>query len=427
MKKILIILLLDLLFSNTVFAETYHFKGCKLSNTVLGNYIINLDKKVIEVTLVAVDGTVQKFSDKIKLIKKDLIISEKLKSGKGDKIYFEYYLNSKTKKLIKLQYKKQSGPDIDIFQIQEKRESDCADVKGGWDKNKIEKASIDKEQEKILRAQKKIKKEQSSIVECEGNNYKQWTNCKGSYKTETGHKYDGLFKDGKILKGIALFPGGATYVGEFKDYKPHGFGNFAWTNGDKYFGEWKDGKSHGNGTKIWNDGREYSGTFENDELHGKGTFYYPDGKKYVGEFINGKRHGEGTFTYSDGTAFVGKFIAGKQQGLGECVGIDGSSFPCASKTDTKVEDFSGKDTRNISIVAKKWVRISQYETNTKKGKKIMDKLKTDFSTKALELCSPKSKYNVLKKTIEVLDIDETPAYGLETKLKIGINGVVECI
>ena len=91
MKKILIILLLDLLFSNTVFAETYHFKGCKLSDTVLGNYIINLDKKVIEVTLVAVDGTVQKFSDKIKLIKKDLIVSEKLKSEKGDKIYFEYY------------------------------------------------------------------------------------------------------------------------------------------------------------------------------------------------------------------------------------------------------------------------------------------------------------------------------------------------
>ena len=36
-------------------------------------------------------------------------------------------------------------------------------------------------------------------------------------------------------------------------------------------------------------------------------------------------------------------------------------------------------------------------------------------------------YNVLDRKIEVLDIDETPAYGLETKLKIGINGVVECI
>ena len=56
----------------------------------------------------------------------------------------------------------------------------------------------------------------------------------------------------------------------------------------------------------------------------------------------------------------------------------------------------------------------------------MDKLKKDFETKALELCSSKGNYNILEKKMEVLEIDETPAYGLETKLKIGINGVVEC-
>ena len=50
----------------------------------------------------------------------------------------------------------------------------------------------------------------------------------------------------------------------------------------------------------------------------------------------------------------------------------------------------------------------------------------DFEAKALELCDSKSNYNILEKKIEVLEIDETPAYGLETKLKIGINGVVEC-
>ena len=81
------------------------------------------------------------------------------------------------------------------------------------------------------------------------------------------------------------------------------------------------------------------------------------------------------FTYSDGTAYIGKFITGKEQGIGECIGKDGSSIPCKSKTETQVKDFSGKDTRNISIVSKKWVRISQYETNSKKAKKIMDKLK----------------------------------------------------
>ena len=427
MKKFLIILVFHLFFCSTGFAESYYFKGCKLSNVASGDYIINLDKKVIEVTLMTTDGRIQKFFDKIKIIEKDQIITEKIESGRGDQIYFEYYLNLKTEKVIKLQYKKQSGLDIDIFRIQEKKESECSDVKGGWDKDKIEKAAISKEQEQILKAQEKIKKEQSSVSKCEGNNYEQWTNCKGSYKTEAGHKYDGLFKDGEIIKGTALFPGGAKYVGEFKDYKPNGYGNFAWTNGDKYFGEWKDGKSHGSGTKIWSDGREYSGTFKNDKLHGQGTFYYPDGKKYAGEFINGKRHGEGTFTYPDGTAFVGKFIAGQQEGLGECIGVDGSSVPCKGKSDAQVQDFSGKDTRNISIVAKKWVRISQFEANSKKGKKVMDKLKTDFDAKALELCSSKGNYTVLEKKIEVLDLDETPAYGLETKLKIGINGVVECM
>ena len=265
MKKPYIVFLLFFFFCNTSLAETYYFKGCKLSQVASGNYIINLDKKIIEVTLIATDGKIQKFTDKIKIIQKDQIITEKIESGKGNQIYFEYYLNSKTNKIIKLQYKKQSGLDIDVFKIQEKKESKCSDVKGGWDKNKIEKIAIDKEQEQILKEQEKIKKEQSSIPECKGNNYKQWTNCKGTHKSETGHKYSGIFKDGTILNGIALFPGGAKYVGEFKNFKPHGYGNFSWANGDKYFGEWKDGKSQGNGSKIWNDGRKYSGTFINDK------------------------------------------------------------------------------------------------------------------------------------------------------------------
>ena len=58
-------------------------------------------------------------------------------------------------------------------------------------------------------------------------------------------------------------------------------------------------------------------------------------------------------------------------------------------------------------------------------KKIMDKLKSDFEVKAKEACLPKN-YETLDKKMEVLEVDETPAYGLETKLKVGINGVVEC-
>ena len=63
MKKTFAILLLGLFFSNAVLAGSYYFKGCKLSNVATGDYIINIDQKVVEVTLMAADGRVQKFSD----------------------------------------------------------------------------------------------------------------------------------------------------------------------------------------------------------------------------------------------------------------------------------------------------------------------------------------------------------------------------
>ena len=122
MKKIFYIILLNLLFNNIVLAESYYFKGCKLSSAVLGDYIINLDKKVIEVTLKAADGTVQNFLDKIKLIEKDQIVSEKIQSAKGEDIFYQYFLNSKSQTVIKLQYKKESGIDLDVFKLNAKRE-----------------------------------------------------------------------------------------------------------------------------------------------------------------------------------------------------------------------------------------------------------------------------------------------------------------
>ena len=427
MKNILVSFLLVVCFCNNSFAQSFYFKKCKLSNAVTGNYIINLDKNLIEVNLKAVDGTTQNFNDKIKLIEKDKIVSEKIKSGKGEKIYYQYFLNSKTQTVIKLQYIKQSGLDIEIFKLNEKRESFCSDVKSGWDTKKIEAQATSKEQKQILEAKEKMKKEKNKLIECQGNDHTKWTNCKGSFKADSGHKYDGIFKNGEILKGTSTYPGGAQYVGEFKNFKPHGYGTFVWSNGDKYYGEWKEGKSHGNGTKIWKNGRKYLGKFKEDKLHGEGTLFYPDGKKYTGGFLNGNRHGDGTFTYPDGTAYIGKFIDGKEEGVGECIDQVGESIKCTAKTDTKVKSFSGKDTRDILIEAKKRVRISQYESNSKKGKKVMDKLKADFEKKASELCVSKGSYNILDKRIEVLEIDDTPSYGLETVVRLGIRGTIECI
>ena len=158
MEKFIKTFMFLFIFCNTSFAETYYFKQCKLSNIASGDYIIDLKKKTIETNLQTTDGRTQRFFDKIKIIENDQIITEKIPSGKGDEIYFEYYLNLKNNSVIKLQYKKQSGLDLDIYKIQEQKVSKCLDVKGGWDKDEIEKVEIDKEQEQIEKAQKKNKK-----------------------------------------------------------------------------------------------------------------------------------------------------------------------------------------------------------------------------------------------------------------------------
>ena len=90
MKKSLFFLLFFALIAvNKASAEAYHFKGCKISNAVIADYTINIKKKIIDVNLKAIDGSVQNFSDKIKLIEKNQIISEKIKSRKGEKIYYQ--------------------------------------------------------------------------------------------------------------------------------------------------------------------------------------------------------------------------------------------------------------------------------------------------------------------------------------------------
>ena len=86
MRNFFIIILVSTLLSNTSFADMYFFKECKISNAVMGSYIIDLKKNIIEVELKTADGATQNFSDKIKSIEKNKIISEKIKSAKGEAI-----------------------------------------------------------------------------------------------------------------------------------------------------------------------------------------------------------------------------------------------------------------------------------------------------------------------------------------------------
>ena len=422
MKKVLLTLFLSLMFCKIGFAESYYFKECKLSENASGDYLIDFDKNVIKVTLKAKDGTVQELTDKIKLITEDQIVSDIIQNKTQQKYYLQYNLDTVSKSVIRQRYIKKSK-DAFLMPIGAKKQAKCANVKANWnmekwDKDKREEAEAKKEQEESLQLE--------NLIKCQGSDSEQWTNCAGTYTNKNGYKYVGKFKDGKILIGTAIYPGGARYVGGFKDYKPHGEGTFIYTNGSKYFGEWKNGKGHGQGIKTWKDGKKYTGGFKNDEPHGQGTFIYPDGSKYFGQYKDGKRHGEGTLTYANGKTYIGQFAVGLAYGKGLCINQDGSSVECQMLKIEKGETAAGKNRRSIAIEAKKWVKLSDYETASGKGKKIMDQLENDFSAKASELCSSTGNFNILEKRMETLEIDETPAFGLEPKIKIGVNGVVEC-
>ena len=109
MKKIIISLFLNLVMCSVLFAESYYFNRCKLSDILSANYSIDLSEKMINIKLEAADGSVQKFSDPIGLIEKDKITSKKIKSRKSEDAFFVYYLDSKSKSVIQQNYKKEVG------------------------------------------------------------------------------------------------------------------------------------------------------------------------------------------------------------------------------------------------------------------------------------------------------------------------------
>ena len=191
-----------------------------------------------------------------------------------------------------------------------------------------------------------------ALPECEGKDDSKWSNCQGTYlkkevRSGLTRDYTGEFGSvpgkrhgkgsSKVYKDGSFI---STYVGEYKNDKPHGQGTTLWKNGDKYVGEWKDGAPHGQGTYTYVDGAKYVGEYKDGKKDGQGTYTYVDGKQYVGEFKNGKMHGIGTYslinfkpkitetisgglietvvpiTKSGGVIYVGEFKHGKPNGQG---------------------------------------------------------------------------------------------------------------
>jgi len=107
----------------------------------------------------------------------------------------------------------------------------------------------------------------SKLPNCQGSDYTKYNNCFAEVTFESGNKYAGEFKDGKLHgQGTLTTVHEYKYVGEWKNGKKHGLGTETSEGGDKFIGEWKNDKKHGKGKFIDAIGIVVNGRFEEDIL-----------------------------------------------------------------------------------------------------------------------------------------------------------------
>tara|TARA_Y100000590_G_scaffold455200_3_gene603371 strand:+ start:2393 stop:3175 length:783 start_codon:yes stop_codon:yes gene_type:complete len=166
MKKVFFIFLFILYFCNPGLAETYYFKECKISEELFGDYIIDFNNNIIEVNLKSTDGASQKLLDKIKSISKDQIVSELLQSRSGKNKYFQYYLEVKSKSVIKQNYIRENKTNL-IRLFGPKEQSFCANVKANWDEVQIKEAEEKRKAKIKAEEERKIEEEKEKQAELE--------------------------------------------------------------------------------------------------------------------------------------------------------------------------------------------------------------------------------------------------------------------
>lgn len=136
-------------------------------------------------------------------------------------------------------------------------------------------------------------------------------------------------------KGTYQYDSGARYVGSFKSGKIHGEGTLFFSNGNKYFGSWKNQFREGKGKMIYSNGDIYRGHFSKSKFNGKGTMDFSSGDSYTGQWKNDYQHGEGIYTFADGNRYEGYFLEGKFDGQGTMYYADGSIFEGSWKNNYK--------------------------------------------------------------------------------------------
>lgn len=104
-----------------------------------------------------------------------------------------------------------------------------------------------------------------------------------------------------VANGYASVQGIASYVGQFKDGKKHGYGVKTWKNGEQYIGQFYLDAKNGFGIYKW---APQAARYASDTRAGARDVY-------IGEFYNDQRQGDGAYEWSSGDVYRGKWAADK--------------------------------------------------------------------------------------------------------------------
>jgi hypothetical protein len=139
----------------------------------------------------------------------------------------------------------------------------------------------------------------------------------GNYTFPGGARYIGDFKDGKMHgEGILYYVDGSKYIGNWLEQEREGKGRMTFANGDVYFGIFKASKFHGQGIMNYANGNSYDGEWRNGQPNGQGIYSFQSNDRYEGQMKEGLFQGTGTMYYADGSRYEGEWESNKRQGLG---------------------------------------------------------------------------------------------------------------
>jgi hypothetical protein len=162
----------------------------------------------------------------------------------------------------------------------------------------------------------------------------------GNYTFPGGARYIGDFKEGKMHgEGILYYADGSKYIGNWHEQEREGKGRMTFTNGDVYFGIFKAGKFHGQGTMNYANGNVYDGEWRNGQPNGQGSYSFQSNDRYEGQLKEGLFQGTGTMNYADGSRYEGEWEANKRQGLGTLYYNNGEQINGQWENDQYLSDW----------------------------------------------------------------------------------------